>query len=273
MRSPLEVPITEAEFALFQRWIFEEAGITLPDTKASLVAHRLAQRLQVHGLRSYRDYFAWLQQPGHAAELQVAVDLLTTNETYFFREHKHFDFLREQALAARGRTQPFRVWSAASSSGEEAYSIAMVLADCLGEATPWEVMGSDISTRVLHGAQQAHYSLERARHIPKHYLQRFCLKGGYEYLNTLLIKHHLRRRVNFRHINLNAPLPAVGAFDVVFLRNVMIYFNHHTKREVASRVLAAIKPGGHFLVGHSESLSDIVPSVQALAPSIYRKPH
>lgn len=88
-----------------------------------------------------------------------------------------------------------------------------------------------------------------------------------------MIKHHLRRRVNFRHINLNAPLPAVGAFDVVFLRNVMIYFNHHTKREVASRVLAAIKPGGHFLVGHSESLTDIVPSVQALAPSIYRKPH
>ncbi len=147
----------------------------------------------------------------------------------------------------------------------------MVLADCLGETTPWEVMGSDISTRVLQGAQQAHYPLERARHIPGHYLKRFCLKGGYEYLDTLLIKHPLRRRVNFRHINLNVPLPPVGTFDVVFLRNVMIYFNHGTRREVAARVLAAIKPGGHFLVGHSESLTDIVSGVQPLAPSIYRK--
>ncbi|MDD2534983.1 MAG: protein-glutamate O-methyltransferase CheR [Macromonas bipunctata] len=265
------VPISQAEFVLFQRWIFEVAGITLPGTKQALVANRLARRLALHGLHSYRDYFALLQRPGQAAEVQVAVDLLTTNETYFFREPKHFDFLRQQALGARGRAQPFRVWSAASSSGEEAYSIAMVLADCLGDATPWEVMGSDISTRVLQGAQQAHYPLERARHIPGHYLKRFCLKGGYEYLDTLLIKHPLRRRVNFRHINLNVPLPPVGTFDVVFLRNVMIYFNHDTRREVATRVLAAIKPGGHFLVGHSESLTDIVPGVQPLAPSIYRK--
>ena len=101
------VPISQAEFVLFQRWILEMAGITLPGTKQALVANRLARRLALHGLHSYRDYFALLQRPGQAAEVQVAVDLLTTNETYFFREPKHFDFLRQQALGARGRAQPF----------------------------------------------------------------------------------------------------------------------------------------------------------------------
>ena len=199
------------------------------------------------------------------------MDLLTTNETYFFREPKHFDFLRQQALAAHGRTAMFRVWSAASSSGEEAYSIAMVLADCLGSDTPWEVMGSDISTRVLRGAQRAHYSAERARNIPASYLKRFCLRGTQEYQGTLLIDHALRSRVHFRQLNLNAALPQLGTFDIVFLRNVMIYFSDATKREVVERVIATLKPGGHFLIGHSESLSDITQAVQALAPSIYRK--
>lgn len=264
-------PLSDSEFALFQRFIFDAAGITLPSSKKALVSGRLAKRLHQHQLESYGEYFRLLHSGEHPAELQTAVDLLTTNETYFFREPKHFDFLRQQALAARGRTAMFRVWSAASSSGEEAYSIAMVLADCLGSDTPWEVMGSDISTRVLRGAQRAHYSAERARNIPASYLKRFCLRGTQEYQGTLLIDHALRSRVHFRQLNLNAALPQLGTFDIVFLRNVMIYFSDATKREVVERVIATLKPGGHFLIGHSESLSDITQAVQALAPSIYRK--
>jgi chemotaxis protein methyltransferase CheR len=200
----------------------------------------------------------------------MAVDLLTTNETYFFREIKHFEFLRTLALKERSRPQPFRMWSAASSSGEEAFSIAMVLADCM-QTTPWEILGTDISTRVLEGARRGLYSMDRGRHIPPEYLKRFCRKGSGQYEGQLLIDRDLRSNVMFRQVNLNVPLPEMGQFDVVFLRNVMIYFNNETKRQVVARVISTIKPGGYFCVGHSESLSDITQAVQMVAPAIYRK--
>jgi chemotaxis protein methyltransferase CheR len=201
----------------------------------------------------------------------MAVDLLTTNETYFFRESKHFDFLRTKALSARSGGRSFRVWSAAASSGEEAYSIAMVLADCLGGA-PWEVLGTDISQRVLQSAAQGIFRMERTRHIPPAYLHRYCLRGTEEHEGTLMVDRTLRARVRFVHANLNAPLPDLGAFDVIFLRNVLIYFNDETKRQVVERVSAALRPGGHFLVGHSESLHGIADALQAEAPSIYCRP-
>ncbi len=267
----MTAPLSDQEFALFQRFIFDAAGITLPASKKALVSGRLAKRLRYHGLESYGEYFRLLHDGAHPAELQMAIDSLTTNETYFFREVKHFEFLRRQALAACGRSSMFRVWSAASSSGEEAYSIAMVLADCLEHHTPWEVVGSDISTKVLRGAARAHYTMERARNVPTDYLHRFCLRGTQEYQGSLLIERSLRQKVHFRQLNLNAPLPQLGLFDIVFLRNVMIYFNDRTKREVVARVIAAIRPGGHFFIGHSESLNDITHEVQPVAPSIYRK--
>ena len=264
-------PITEAELAQFQGFIFEAAGITMSSSKKALVTGRLGKRLTLHKLDNFGQYFKLLACGSYPDEVQMAVDLLTTNETYFFREIKHFDFLREQALAARNRVKPFRVWSAASSSGEEAYSIAMVLADCL-ESTPWEILGTDISTQVLQGAARALYSMERARHIPPAYLRRFCLKGTGEHEGRLLIERNLRSRVLFRHLNLNVPLPNLGQFDVVFLRNVMIYFSDDTKREVVARVISTLKPGGHFCVGHSESLNNISQAVNMVSPSIYCKP-
>jgi len=263
--------LSDTEFAKFQHFIFDAAGITLSGAKKALVAGRLSKRLTHHRLDTFSEYFHLLSSGQQAQEVQMAVDLLTTNETYFFREPKHFDFLRQQALAARNRTQMFRVWSAASSSGEEAYSIAMVLADCL-ETTPWEVVGTDISTRVLQGATRALYSLDRGRHIPSAYLQRFCLKGRDEHEGSLLVDRKLRSRVHFRQVNLNTPLPEMGAFDIIFLRNVMIYFNNETKRQVVARVLSTLKPSGHFCVGHSESLNDISQAVKAVAPSIYQRP-
>ncbi len=264
-------PITDAEFGQFQKFIFEAAGITMSDAKKALVSGRLSKRLAAHGLDSFGEYFRMLASGRSPVEVQMAVDLLTTNETYFFREIKHFEFLRKQALDARSRPQPFRVWSAASSSGEEAYSIAMVLADCM-QTTPWEIFGTDISTRVLEGAKRALYSMERGRHIPPEYLKRFCRKGAGDYEGYLLVDRALRGRINFRHANLNEALPELGKFDIVFLRNVMIYFNQETKREVVARVISTIKPGGYFCIGHSESLNDVSTAVQMLAPSIYQKP-
>jgi chemotaxis protein methyltransferase CheR len=263
-------PITDTEFAQFQRFIFEAAGISMADAKKALVTGRLGKRLAAYELESFGDYFKLLTSGQHPDEVQMAVDLLTTNETYFFREIKHFEFLRAQALAARSRPQPFRVWSAASSSGEEAYSMAMVMADCI-QTTPWEILGTDISTRVIDGARRALYSLERGRHIPQDYLKRFCRKGAGQYDGHLLVDRTLRSKVSFRQVNLNSSLPELGQFDVVFLRNVMIYFNNETKRQVVARVIATIKPGGYFCVGHSESLNDITNAVQMVAPAIYKK--
>jgi len=265
------IEITETEFKHFQHFIYEAAGITLPPTKRTLVCGRLAKRLQQCHLGSYEEYFRLLTS-GHAPdEVQVAIDLLTTNETYFFREPQHFDLVRDLAIASRGRSEPFRVWSAASSTGEEAFSAAMVLADSLAVAS-WEVVGTDISSRVLQAAARGLYPMERARHVPQAYLRRFCLKGFGDHAGTLLIDRNLRSRVQFRHANLNAPLPELGRFDVIFLRNVMIYFNDETKRRVVERVLAQLRPGGHFIIGHSESLNGINETVAMIEPSVYQKP-
>lgn len=265
------VTITDQEFAQFQKLIHGIAGISMSAAKKPLVSGRLARRLAHHGVGSYADYFRILQDDSTRGELQIAVDLLTTNETFFFREPKHFDFLRDKVLPHHRPGRPFRVWSAACSSGEEPYSIAMVLAEHLGGA-PWEIVASDVSTRMLERARVGHYPLERAKGIPHEYLTAYCLKGVGKQEGTLLIKRKLRERVAFRHLNL-MDLPAdLGTFDIVFLRNVLIYFDLETKRKVIERVAARIRPGGHLLVGHSESLNGITSAIVAEAPAIYRKP-
>lgn len=265
--------LTDHEFRRFQRFILDAAGITLSASKKALVTGRLAKRVAQHGCASYAEYLELLDSGEDAVEVQTAVDLLTTNETYFFREPRHFDLLRDVAEQARAERRSLRVWSAASSSGEEAYSIAMVLDDILGSQAAWEVFGSDISSRVLQRARAGHYPLERTRHIPPHYLKQYCLRGIDSQAGTLLVDRRLRARVRFEHVNLNAALPQLGAsFDVIFLRNVMIYFNGDTKRQVVARVLGMLKPGGYFCIGHSESLNDISSAVQLVVPSIYRKP-
>jgi len=263
-------PLSDPEFAKFQRFIFEAAGITLSPAKKALVSGRLAKRVNAQRLGSYGAYFKLLASGADPVETQAAIDLLTTNETYFFREPKHFELLRSVASAHTGAA-PFRVWSAASSTGEEAYSIAMVLADCLGER-PFEVVGTDISTRVVAKARTGHYPEQRTRQIPPAYLKRFCLKGMGAHAGTLLVERALRAKVRFAHGNLNEKLPELGSFDIVFLRNVMIYFNADTKRGVVARVLGPLKPGGYFCIGHSESLNDLNAPVVQVAPSIYRKP-
>ncbi len=263
--------INDKEFRQFQDMIYKAAGISLSSAKKPLVSGRLAQRLRERGLTSYGDYFKLLTCGQYPDEFQTAVDLLTTNETYFFREPKHFDFMRQQILSKHRKGKPFRAWSAASSSGQEAYTIAMVLADSLG-GHPWEVVASDISARVLERARTGNYPLEQARHIPKSYLNKYCLKGTGSMEGTFLVERSLRSRVNFMQVNLNASLPKLGEFDLIFLRNVMIYFDEDTKRQVVRRIMGQLKPEGYLLIGHSESLNGIVSELKQLMPSIYLKP-
>jgi chemotaxis protein methyltransferase CheR len=263
--------MSDAEFAQFRSFIYEAAGISLNSAKRAMVAGRLAARLPACRVKSYGEYLRLLTSGRSPLELQTAVDLLTTNETYFFREPKHFEFLRSILTDQRLPRPPLRVWSAAGSTGEEAYSIAMLLEDCL-PGSAWEVLASDISTRVLERARSGHYSMARTQHMPPGYLRRFCLNGVGPQQGTLLIERSLRSRVRFLQINLNKPLPALGTFDVVFLRNVLIYFDLDTKRQVVQRVVNTLKPGGWLFVGHTESLTGVCDTLERASPAIFRKP-
>ena len=265
------ISLSDQEFRQFQDMIFVIAGISMSPSKKQLVGGRLAKRLAHHGVTSYGDYFAMLVGPGGGAELQVAVDLLTTNETYFFREPKHFAFLRDQILPELKNQSMARVWSGACSSGEEPYSLAMTLAESRG-MEGWEIVASDICSKVLAKARAGHYPIARAADIPPASLNRFCLKGVDAQQGTFLVERALREKIDFRQINLNQSLPALGVFDVIFLRNVMIYFDMDTKRQVVQRLLPALKPGGYFVVSHSESLNGVTDALKMVCPSVYRKP-
>ncbi|MGB8076315.1 MAG: protein-glutamate O-methyltransferase CheR [Gallionella sp.] len=262
--------LNDAEFQQFQSWLHRTAGINLSPAKKALVAGRLSKRVKHHKLISYGDYFRLISQKTEAAELQVALDLLTTNETHFFREPKHFDFLRLHVLPHVPPGRTFRLWCAASSSGEEPYSLAMTLAEGL-QSMPWEIVASDISASVLEKARSGHYPMARAKSIPNPLLTKHCLKGIGAQEGTFLIEPSLINRVQFMQINLNATLPKIGEFDMIFLRNVMIYFDMETKRQVVARMLPMLKPGGFFFVSHSESLNGITNSLKLITPSIYRK--
>jgi chemotaxis protein methyltransferase CheR len=266
--------LNDSEFQQFQSWLHSTAGINLSPAKKALVAGRLAKRLKHYKLSSYGDYFRLISHKAEAVELQIALDLLTTNETHFFREPKHFDFLRLQVLPKVSPGKPFRVWCAACSTGEEPYTLAMTLAESLGNGpldTMWEIVASDISTRVLEKARSGHYAMESAHNIPKPLLGKYCLKGTGTQQGTFMMEQSLINRVQFMQINLNTPLPKMGEFDLIFLRNVMIYFDMTTKQQVVQRMLPLLKPEGLLFVSHSESLNGITDNLKLITPSIYRK--
>jgi chemotaxis protein methyltransferase CheR len=260
--------LSPKEYAWIRDFLHERTGILLRDGKQAMVAGRLAKRLRHHGVTSYTEYFQRLQDPD-AAETRTVVDLLTTNETYFFREQEHFTLLHELASGQRGRSGSFRVWSAACSSGEEAYSIAMTLDDALGSGR-WEVLGTDICAQALERAKEGLYPLSATDRIPEQYLRRYCLRGRDEYQGYLAIRPSLASRVGFHELNLNEPFPDLGTFDIVFLRNVMIYFGDQTKQSLVNRVERLLRPGGHLLVSHSETLNRMRTELVMVRPSVYR---
>lgn len=264
------VQMSDAEFVLYQVLVERLTGIHLAPIKKAMLSGRLAKRLRERGIPDYGSYFKLIGDGGEELERQTAIDLITTNETYFFREPRHFDALREQLLPPL-LGQPVRIWSAACASGEEAYSLAMVLADMLGENTPWELLGSDISSRVLMSARRGLYPMERASHIPPDYLKRYCLRGTGDYMGSLLVDKRLRQRVRFLSVNLVEALPEIGRFDAIFLRNVIIYFDAETKRRVVRMVAERLKPGGWLVVGHSESLIGLPEDLEPILPTVYRK--
>lgn len=260
--------LSDDEFRYLQQIMLQVSGIKMADSKRTLVAGRLMSRLRALDQGDFYEYVSFLRQPANEEERRLVVDLLTTNETYFFREPQHFTFLGEWAAARRG---PLHLWSAASSSGEEAYSMAMTLAE--HARTPhWSIFATDLSRRVLERARQAIYPLDQAAQFPQGWLKSHCLRGVADYEGSFRIGQPLRHRVAFAELNLMRDLPEeVGPFEVIFLRNVLIYFNQEDKRSIVRRLVERLRPGGLLFIGHAESLHGFQLPLRNVRPSVFER--
>jgi chemotaxis protein methyltransferase CheR len=243
--------LNDQDFATVRHLIGEYAGIKLSLQKRNMVYNRLLRRLRACGVSSFGDYLALVQRDG-SSEREAFVNALTTNLTAFFREPHHFDLLHtyaRQRAAARGA--PLRCWSSACSTGEEAWSIAMVLreADCAGE-----VLGTDIDTEVLNTARSGVYRMERASTLQPERLRRHFLRGAGSNEGLVSVRPELRTMARFGQLNLQSPVwPAMERFDVIFCRNVVIYFDREFQKKLLGRLADLLVPGGLLMVGHSES--------------------
>ena len=259
---------SDKEFILFQQLFLERLGIFLPLQKKALLTNRLWKRLRECDLDRFEDYYRFIVGDKGKAELDIALDLITTNETYFFREQKHFDYLAQTILPNFRQGKKIRVWSAAASTGEEPYSIAMVLEEKCQSV--WELECSDVNNSVLEQARRAIYPDARIRNIPENYLHRFCRKGIGPQEGYVRVTQELRNKVNFFTLNLHNDFPDIGKFDLVFLRNVLIYFENDIKEQVLGRIAKVLNPNGILFVGHSESLHGVSNRFVPIKPAIYK---
>lgn len=271
-----DLVLSEADFQHFRRFIHDKAGIELNESKRAFVQSRLNKRVRNLGLASFSDYWRLVSQSeklGPPQEAQRVINLLSTNETYFFREADHFDWLGQHARQhAETHSRSLKVWSAASSTGEEAYTIGMVLAETLGADAEFEILASDINTKVLKRARRGIYAAEQAGKVPPGLLHRYFLQGHDEYEGMLRIVPEIARHIRFEQINLLAcPRHAIGPFDIIFLRNVLIYFNADTKAQILQHLVDKLRPGGYLLTGHSESLHQFQLPLTLVRPTYYRR--
>ena len=273
MKNPFQQPkVSPSAYEAIRRFVYDEAGIDLGECKQQLVFSRLNKRLRYHELTDFDVYAKRIIEDRDGSERRIVIDLMTTNETYFFREPSHLDHLQSTVLPAHPQGRPFRAWSAACSSGEEAYSIAMILEDYFSRRLQWDVFGSDISRSMIEKARSAIYPMARISAIPSDYLRRYCIEGKGEHDGFLLIENNIRDRVRFQEVNLIRPLPTTGdPFDVIFLRNVLIYFDPETRGKIVRKLVDRLKQGGTLYLGHSETIKGMDLPLELIAPTTYRK--
>ena len=246
---------TDADFSRVQKLIYQRAGINLHDGKHAMVYSRLSRRLRETGYTSFHEYLGWLEKQD-GPEWQEFINALTTNLTAFFREQHHFDILAAH-LRAKPSGTPWRVWCNAASTGEEPYSIVMTALEALGANAPFKLVASDIDSRVLATAAQGMYRLDNVKGLSTERLQRFFLRGKASNAGLLRAKPELTRMIDFISVNLiRDDWPFREPFDIVFCRNVMIYFDAPTQRGVLERIHRVLKPGGMLFVGHAENFSE-----------------
>ena len=271
--------IAAENYEFIRRLVYEQSRINLGPDKIELVRSRVQKRLRALGLADFGSYCQLLESPAGEEELTSLLDVISTNVTEFFREWSHFEFLQNVALpawqrqAGRKPGERFRVWSAACSSGEEPYSIAILLAEFFRQEPPkdWQVTATDISTRMLAHAEQAIYRSERVKLPEPQWLRAWFQRGAGAWEGHFRVKATLRERVEFRRLNLMEPYPFAEKFHVIFCRNVMIYFDRETQEQLVRRLGEQLLPGGHLLVGHSESLVGIDHGLRCIRPSVYQR--
>ncbi|MCG2745939.1 MAG: protein-glutamate O-methyltransferase CheR [Desulfobulbaceae bacterium] len=269
--------LTDKDFENFSVLIFAKTGIHLKPEKKELLNARLGKRLRACRLGSFKDYYERVMHDATGNELVHLINCVSTNFTSFFRENSHFDYLAATVLpqfAARGSSAgPCKVWSAACSSGEEPYTLAMVIAMFMARHPSFKasILATDISTKVLDIAQKGIYSYDKVDKVPSEFLKNSFQKGVGKCSGYVKVKDELRRLVTFQHINLMDSFPWKEEIDVIFCRNVMIYFTRETQVELAEKFYHCLSPGGYLFIGHSESLTSITHRFQQTATTVYQK--
>ncbi len=260
--------LSDTHFRRICQLIYQRAGIVLAEHKRDMVYNRLVRRLRTLGLDDFGRYLSMLEANANSAEWQAFINSLTTNLTAFFREAHHFPVLAEHA---RKRSGEYRVWSAAASTGEEPYSIAITLADTLGTAPGrWKVYGTDIDTEVLQKAQSGIYRQEELKTLSPQQMQRYFMRGTGPHQGLVRVRNELANQIEFASLNLldkqyNVP----GPFDAIFCRNVMIYFDKETQQEILKRFVPLLKPGGLLFAGHSENFSNLSREFSLSGQTVY----
>ncbi len=269
--------LNESQFNRISDLVKKLCGINLHDGKKELVKARLSKRLRTLGMHSFEQYMDLIGSDSGAGEVSAMLDALSTNLTYFFREGKHFEFLRQQVVPDLVRQhqqdRQLRIWSAGCSSGEEPYSLGITLAEAVHDLPLWDakILATDLSTRVLAMARRGVYAQERFRETPPRLVGEFfnLIQARPERLHE--VKDSIKRMVSFARLNLMERWPMKGPFDVIFCRNVMIYFDKATQGQLVDRFWSILAPGGYLFIGHSESLTGVQHKFRYVLPTIYRK--
>ena len=275
MEPRREFHFTEQDFRRIQRLAGEHTGIRLPDGKKDMVYSRLAPRIRARGLADFHSYLERLEASDEPDDLTEFINAITTNLTSFFREPHHFDHLRHtllpQLLQARAAQRRLRIWSAGCSTGPEPYSIAMVVREVVPADWDVKILATDLDTNVLATAAKGVYPMEQITGVSEARLKRWFLKGRDGMRGMVRARQELRDMIRFRQLNLLKEWPLRGPFDIIFCRNVIIYFDKPTQQVLMERYADLLAPDGHLLIGHSESLYRVSQRFELLGQTIYRK--
>ncbi len=279
--QPPHLSVSPALYQKFQKLIYAETGIWLGSAKTALLCGRLFRRLRALEMTSLKSYYECVADPEQHEERACMIDAITTNETRFFREPRQFEFLVQnvfphwQAAAQRGlHPRRVRIWSAGCSSGEEPYTVAMLVAAHLPTEQGWDVriLATDISNRVLEKARKGIYPIAKSAELPREMLHTFMLRGMAEREGEIKVKVEIQRTVDFRRLNLDQDADlAEGPFDAIFCRNVLIYFDAASKQRVVTKLVRHLSANGLLFVGHAENLTSISSQLRSLEPTIYTK--
>jgi len=267
--------LRDVDFEKIRRLVYEQCGINLREEKRELVKARLGKRLREGSFKSFADYYKHVTTKEGTDELIVMIDSISTNLTFFFREESHFRKLRDVlplAMESAGAGEKIRIWSAGCSTGEEPYSLAMTARELAApKRSDVQIMATDISTRVLKTAMGGIYSKDRFKNVPTALIKKYFQYGSERWEGYYRARKELKDMIKFMRFNLMETPPSDFIFDIIFCRNVMIYFDKETQSSLVNRFYNCLKKGGYFFVGHSESLTGLNHSFKYVEPSVYRK--